>query len=76
MIMVITKSCGLLSFRNKYSGMSTQLKQFDPCTCSFASFQFCKGICSEAETLNKYHICMLGTSFILMIVMIMKNYSM
>ena len=41
--------------------MSIQLKQFDPCTCLFASFQFCKGICSEAETLNKYHICMLGT---------------
>ena len=64
MIMVITKSCGLLSFRNKYSGMSSQLKQFDPCTCSFASFQFCKGICSEAETLNKYHIFMLGNHYI------------
>ena len=41
--------------------MSIQLKQFDPCTCLFTSFLCRKGICSEAETLNKYHICMLGT---------------
>ena len=28
-IMMIMKTCGFLSFKNRYSGMSTQLKEFE-----------------------------------------------
>ena len=52
--------CGLFVLKQ----LSTHPKQFDPCTCFFPSFLCCKGICSEAETLNKYHICMLGNHYI------------
>ena len=55
--------------------MSTQLKQFDPSTCLFPSFLCCKSIYPEAETSNKYRICVRST-IILMIVMIIKRYSM
>ena len=44
--------------------MSTQLKQFDHCACLFASVLCCKGIFSEAETLNKYHTGRLGHHYI------------
>ena len=62
--------CGLFLLKHVYSAETIgSLYMF------VASFLCCKSIYPEAETLNKYRICVRST-IILMIVMIIKRYSM